>query len=73
MYFFLMIIFKARSRAKVAFDLSEYRDFSFSFGDCGEANLVHDSDGCFQVMLNGQQELQCYLEFRPTEVNKTFF
>ena len=34
-----------------------------------EANQdIFESEGCYEAMLAGQQELQCYLKFNPTEV-----
>jgi len=59
----------ARSRAKVAFNLTEKRDFSVVFGEIPDAKpQVADSNGYFETALLGQQELQCYLEFIPTEI-----
>ncbi|XP_065057284.1 cilia and flagella-associated protein 47-like isoform X2 [Rhopilema esculentum] len=59
----------ARSRAKIAFDLSRQRDFLLTFGEFGDAGQeIPDAEGCFEVGLIGQQELQCFLEFNPVEV-----
>ena len=63
---------QARSRAKVTFDLTEKRDFAVIFGDTTEAiSQASDSDDCFETALHGQQELQCYLEFKPSEVSES--
>ncbi|XP_022089961.1 cilia- and flagella-associated protein 47-like isoform X2 [Acanthaster planci] len=63
------LINKARTRAKVVFDLSRYRDFSLKF----DADVMEESEdtmnpGVYKVTVGGMQTIQCQLNFQPTEV-----
>ncbi|XP_033635373.1 cilia- and flagella-associated protein 47-like isoform X1 [Asterias rubens] len=63
------LINKARTRSKVVFDLSRYRDFSLKF----DADVMEESEdtmnpGVFKVTVGGMQTIHCQLHFQPTEV-----
>ncbi|XP_041462969.1 cilia- and flagella-associated protein 47-like isoform X1 [Lytechinus variegatus] len=63
------IVNRVRTRAKVVFDLSRFRDFSLRF----DADVMEESEdtmnpGVFKVTVGGEQKIDCELRFKPTEV-----
>ncbi|XP_072178621.1 cilia- and flagella-associated protein 47-like [Diadema setosum] len=63
------LVNRVRTRAKVVFDLSRFRDFSLKF----DADVMEESEdtmnpGVFKVTVGGEQTIDCQLKFQPTEV-----
>ncbi|PIK59126.1 hypothetical protein BSL78_03931 [Apostichopus japonicus] len=63
------LINKGKTKAKVVFDLSRFRDFTLKF----DADVMEESEdslhpGTFKATIQGLSTMKCQLEFTPTEV-----